>query len=80
MHMKRKKGKAMRRLVKAANMGKPHALYRLGLLYEEGKKCPQDQDMAVLLILAAANLGYTPAQDWIEGYSFDDSAAVQAEA
>ena len=31
-------------------------------------------------IAEAAQLGYAPAVEWIKDYSFDDSAAVQAEA
>ena len=74
------KPKKLRKLIKAAKMGKPYALYRLGICFETGRMVKADINTAALLISFAAKAGYTPAVEWINDYSFDDSAIVQAES
>ncbi|MBQ9745487.1 MAG: hypothetical protein IJW21_01525 [Clostridia bacterium] len=74
------KSRKMRRLIKATKMGKPHAMYRLGICFQLGKECAQDMSAAAEWISMAAEAGYAPAAEWMRDYSFDDSAAVQAEA
>ncbi len=74
------KSKKMRKLIKAAKSGRPYAMYRLGICYELGRERPQDMNEAAQWIAEAAQLDYAPAVEWIKDYSFDDSAAVQAEA
>ena len=72
------KPKKLRRLIKAVKMSKPYALYRLGLLYYEGKMVAEDVETAVTLIEAAGIAGYQPAIEWMEDYKFDDDALTQA--
>lgn len=72
------KPKKLRRLIKAVKMGKPYALYRLGLLYYEGKMVAENVETAVTLIEAAGIAGYQPAIEWMEDYKFDDDALTQA--
>ena len=73
------KPKKLRKLMKAAKMGKPSAMYHLGLCYQEGwHRLSQDQYEAADWIRAAAALGYGPAVQWAEEDGFDDSALVQA--
>ncbi len=74
------KSKKMRRLIKAAKMGKPYAMYQLGICYQLGRERAQDMNEAATWISAAAEAGYVPAMEWMKDYSFDDDAAVQAEA
>lgn len=74
------KSKKMRRLIKAAKMGKPYAMYQLGICYQIGREREQDLSEASALIAGAAEAGYVPAIEWIKDYTFDDNASVQAEA
>ncbi len=74
------KPKKFRKLVKAAKMGKPYAMYQLGLCYELGRYVPQDLQTAASWIEDAAAAGYEAAQDWMSDYHFDDDARVQAHA
>ena len=74
------KSKKMRRLIKAAKMGKPYAMYQLGICYQIGRERKQDLSEASALIAGAAEAGYAPAIEWIKDYTFDDNASVQAEA
>ncbi len=78
--MTMKKNKKMRKLIKSAKMGKPYALYTLGICYETGRYVEGDMLMAKELISVSASMGYTPAVEWIRDYYFDDDAGVQAEA
>ena len=74
------KSKKMRKLIKAAKMGKPCAMYQLGICYQLGRERTQDMNAAAEWIEEAAEAGYAPAIEWIKDYSFDDNAAVQAQA
>ena len=74
------KTKKMRKLIKAAEMGKPYAMYRLGICYQLGRERVQDMDEAASWIACAAEAGYALAIEWMKDYSFDDNASVQAEA
>ena len=74
------KTKKIRKLIKAAKMGKPYAMYQLGICYQLGRERPQDMNKAAAWIADAAEVGYTPAIEWMKDYSFDDNASVQAEA
>ena len=74
------KSKKMRRLIKAAKMGKPYAMYQLGICYQLGREREQDLSEAAAWIACAAEAGYAPAIEWIKDYTFDDNASVQAEA
>ena len=75
------KTKKMRKLIKAAKMGKPYAMYQLGICYQLGRERVQDINEAAVWIAAdAAEVGYAPAIEWIKDYTFDDNASVQAEA
>lgn len=74
------KSKKMRRLIKAAKMGKPYAMYQLGICYQLGRECRQDMNEASAWITDAAEAGYASAIEWIKDYTFDDNASVQAEA
>ena len=74
------KSKKMRRLIKAAKMGKPYAMYQLGICCQLGREREQDLSEAAALIADAAEAGYAPAIEWIKDYTFDDNASVQAEA
>ena len=72
------KSKKLRRLIKAAKMGKPYAMYALGLRCAAG--CGTAQDMtAADWIAATAAAGCPAAKAWIADYTFDDDARVQAE-
>lgn len=75
-----RKPKKLRKLIKAAKMGKPCAMYRLGIYFETGNMTEKNIDKAARWISAAAEVGYTPAKEWIEDYSFDDNALIQAES
>ena len=74
------KTKKMRKLIKAAKMGKPYAMYQLGICCQLGREQPQDMNEAAVWIAAAAKAGYAPAIEWIKDYTFDDNASVQSEA
>ena len=74
------KSKKMRKLIKAAKMGKPYAMYQLGICYQLGRERVQDMNEAATWINRAAEEGYAPAIEWMKDYSFDDNAAVQAQA
>ena len=74
------KTKKMRKLIKAAKIGKPYAMYQLGICYQLGRERKQDLSEAAALIADAAEAGYAPAIEWIMDYTFDDNASVQAEA
>ena len=74
------KPKKLRKLIKAAKMGKPYALYRLGICFETGNMTEKDLTKAAEWISAAAETGYAPALEWIKDYSFDDNALIQAES
>ena len=74
------KSKKMRKLIKAAKMGKPYAMYQLGICYQLGRERVQDMNVAATWINRAAEAGYAPAIEWMKDYSFDDNAAVQAQA
>lgn len=74
------KSKKMRKLIKAAKMGKPYAMYQLGICYQLGRERVQDMNEAAAWINRAAEAGYAPAIEWMKDYSFDDNAAVQAQA
>lgn len=75
-----RKPKKLRKLIKAAKMGKPYAMYRLGIYFETGTMTKKNSDKAAEWISAAAEVGYAPAKKWIEDYSFDDNALIQAES
>ncbi|WP_418817613.1 hypothetical protein [Pseudoruminococcus massiliensis] len=75
-----RKPKKLRKLIKAAKMGKPCAMYRLGICFETGTMTEKDLTKAADWISAAAEAGYAPALDWIKDYSFDDDALIQAES
>ena len=74
------KSKKMRKLCKSAKMGKPYAMYMLGIRYQLGRECGQNMNEAAKWIGNAAEAGYAPAIEWMKDYSFDDNAAVQAQA
>ena len=73
------KSKKLRILIKQAKMGKPHAMYQLGLCYQLGRERVQDMNEAASWITASAEAGYIPAIEWMKDYYFDDDACVQAE-
>ena len=73
------KSKKLRTLIKQAKMGKPHAMYQLGICYQLGRECTQDLNEAAAWIAASAEAGYIPAIEWMKDYCFDDNACVQAE-
>ena len=66
------KSKKHRKLIKAAKMGKPYAMYQIGLYF--------DTDNTAAWMYAAAEAGYEPAAVWMKDYAFDDNAFVQAES
>lgn len=72
------KPKKLRILIKQAKMGKPHAMYRLAIRYQNGWKVEEDLGEAIFWMGLAADLGYAPAAQWLEDMAFDDNAAVQA--
>ena len=74
------KPKKLRKLIKAAKMGKPQAMYRTGISFQTGHMTVKDMDKAARWIFAAAEAGYAPAKEWIKDYSFDDNALIQAES
>ena len=73
------KSKKLRILIKQAKMGKPHAMYQLGICYQLGRERVQDRNEAASWIAASAETGYIPAIEWMKDYYFDDDACVQAE-
>ncbi len=74
-----RKTKKLRLLIKQAKMGKPYAMYQLGIRYQLGRELNFDMVKAAEWISEAAELGYAPAIEWIRDYCFDDDACVQAE-
>ena len=74
------KPKKLRRLTEAANMGKPYAMYRLGICFQTGTMTEQNKEKSARWIFAAAEAAYAPAMEWMRDYSFDDNAMVQAES
>ena len=73
------KSKKLRTLIKQAKMGKPYAMYQLGICYQLGHGRVQDMHEAAAWIAASAEAGYIPAIEWMKDYCFDDNACVQAE-
>ena len=73
------KSKKLRILIKQAKMGKPHAMYQLGICYQLGRERVQDMNEAAAWIAASAEAGYVPAIEWMKDYCFDDDACLQAE-
>ena len=73
------KSKKLRPLIKQAKMGKPYAMYQLGICYQLGRERTQDLNEAANWISCAAEAGYAPAIEWMKDYYFDDDACVQAE-
>ena len=73
------KSKKLRTLIKQAKIGKPYAMYQLGICYQLGRERTQDLNEAVAWIAASAEAGYIPAIEWMKDYYFDDNACVQAE-
>ena len=73
------KSKKLRTLIKQAKMGKPYAMYQLGICYQLGRELTQDINEASAWIAASAEAGYVPAIEWMKDYRFDDDARVQAE-
>lgn len=65
------KPKKLRKLIKAAKMGKPCAMYRLGICFETGTMTEKDLTKAAVWISAAAEAGYAPALEWIKDYATD---------
>ena len=74
------KTKKLRKLIKAAKLGKPCAMYQLGICYQLGRERPKDINEAAVWVVTAAEAGYVPAIEWMKDYTFDDNAFVQAEA
>lgn len=72
------KSKKLHRLIKAAKMGKPYAMYQLGICYQLSRERVQNMNEAAAWIAGAAEAGYAPAIEWMKDYSFDDNARVQA--
>ena len=73
------KSKKLRTLIKQAKMGKPYAMYQLGICYQLGRERTQDLNEAANWISCAAESRYAPAIEWMKDYYFDDDACVQAE-
>lgn len=74
-----KKPKKLKKLIKGAKMGKPPAMYRLGLCYYSGSKVPEDKDRAVELIMAAAQKRYMLADEWMDDYVFSNEKLLEEE-
>ena len=72
------KSKKLRTLIKQAKMGKPYAMYQLGICYQLGRERAQDINEAASWIACAAEAGYIPAIEWMKDYYFDDDADVQS--
>ena len=72
------KSKKLRTLIKQAKMGKPYAMYQLGICYQLGRERAQDINEAASWIACAAEAGYIPAIEWMKDYYFDDNADVQS--
>jgi len=72
------KSKKLRTLIKQAKMGKPYAMYQLGICYQLGRGRTQDLNEAAVWISCAAEAGYAPAIEWMKEYNFDDNADVQS--
>ncbi len=69
------KPKKLRRLVKAAHMGKPAAMYRLGFNYANGTHFERDEELAENWILLAAEFGFTPAEAWLKEHNAGKAGA-----
>lgn len=74
------KSKKVRKLIKSAKTGRPHAMYKLGIAYQTGKIFSQNINESVGWMAEAAKFGYEPAIEWIKDYCFDDNADIQAQA
>ena len=74
-----RKSKKLRTLIKQAKMGKPYAMYQLGICYQLGRERVQDMNEAAFWIACAAEAGYASAIEWMKDYYFDDDACIQAE-
>ena len=72
------KSKKLRTLIKQAKMGKPYAMYQLGICYQLGRERVQDMNKAAFWIACAAEACYAPATQWMKDYYFDDNADVQS--
>lgn len=72
------KSKKLRTLIKQAKMGKPYAMYQLGICYQLGRERVQDMNEAAVWISCAAEARYAPATQWMKDYYFDDDADVQS--
>ena len=72
------KSKKLRTLIKQAKMGKPYAMYQLGICYQLGRERAQDINEAASWIACAAEAGYIPAIEWMKDCYFDDDADVQS--
>ena len=72
------KSKKLRTLIKQAKMGKPYAMYQLGICYQLGREMPLNMTKAAEWVSESAELGYAPAIEWMKDYYFDDDACVQA--
>ena len=72
------KSKKLRTLIKQAKMGKPCAMYQLGICHQLGRGRTQDLNVAASWIACAAETGYAPAVEWMKDCFFDDNADVQS--
>lgn len=79
---RKRRNKKLRKLLKAAGMGKHAALYDVGILFQTGRKICGEPNLAAAaeLMRDAAAAGDKRAEEWLRDYYFDDDAAVQAEA
>lgn len=79
---RKRRNKKLRKLLKAAGMGKHAALYDVGILFQTGRKICGEPNLAAAaeLMREAAAAGDKRAEEWLRDYYFDDDAAVQAEA
>ncbi len=74
------KSKKLRKLLKSAKMGRPQAMYRLGICCQTGHMAKKDMQKAAQWMAVASEKGYDPAAEWIKDYFFDDNALIQAES
>lgn len=72
------KSKKLRKLIKAAKMGKPYAQYQLGIVYQLGREVARDMTVVAMWMSRAEKNGYLPAKEWLADYSFDDDANIQS--
>lgn len=73
------KPKKLRKLIKAAKMGNPSALYRLRLCYYSGYMVEKNEEKAVDLILRSAQEAYSPADYWMQDYVFGNEDILAEE-